>query len=558
MAVESEGDRSRSGRLLHTVVGLLAAVVLAGAALLVYLGMAGGQAETLQVRIAEQRSLAADALRALGDLGLVDAGVPARLRAIADRAMAARGSLETAVAADPPREAASAAVASVVAAWEAVAARVDDLQRAAAEAAAQGPDGAARTRVRGDVSKAATGVLAGIDGVREGLDRLSAGADRPGAMRLGTVTLGSAEVATALGFIAALLVVATVAGLRLARARGQVLENDVARTERAAARMAQEVAPLADGDLRVRVSVGDPVLGGLGRSLNDAVAALRDLALPVRGGGDTVLSRARRLGEATAGLTEDAGETLAQLQASTTPATEAAAILQDAVARAQQLGELSQRVTQALEDLGRVTERAAGGLPRMRLELEDAARRVDRLSASVGQVDDAVELMEDIADQANVLALNADLHSASLGAGGQALGLLVERARQLDQVARDSARQMGACARTVLGDAGGAREAIARSLQEWDEAARAANAIVQALVPVRQAATQGADVHRSLVERVQQGAQGLGRVQDGLAQLQRALEGLAASTRDAAGSGAVLADAAADLRRAVTALQLPG
>jgi methyl-accepting chemotaxis protein len=321
--------------------------------------------------------------------------------------------------------------------------------------------------------------------------------------------------------------------------------------------MAQEVASLGDGDLRARVSTGDPVLGGLGRSLNDAVAALRDLALPVRRGADAILSRARQLGEAAAGLTDTAGETLPALQAPTTSATEAAATLQDAVARSQQLGELWQRLGQALGDLGRVAERAVNGLPRMRRELEEASRHIDRLCASVGQVDDAVELMEDIAEQANVLALNADLHSASIGAGGQAFGLLVERGRQLDEVARDSARQMGVCARTVLGDAGAAREAIAHSLQEWAEAARAADAIVQTVGPVQQVAAQGIDAHRSLAERVEQGAQGLGGLQQGLARLRPVLEDLAASTRDARGSVAVLIDAAADLRRSVAALQLP-
>jgi methyl-accepting chemotaxis protein len=270
-----------------------------------------------------------------------------------------------------------------------------------------------------------------------------------------------------------------------------------------------------------------------------------------------VLSRARRLGEATAGLTGGAGETLAALHASNAAVTEATAILQDVMTRSRQLGDLSQRVAQALDDLERTAERAAGGLPRVRLELEDAARRTERLVASVGQVDDAVELMEDIADQANVLALNADLHSAGLGAGGQAMGLLVERARQLDEVARDSARQMGACARTVLADAGTARDAIARALQEWQEAVRLADAIAQALGPARQAASQGIDANRSLGERVEQGARRLGGLEDGLAQLRVVLDGLAGSIRDAASSGAVLSDAAADLRRSVTALQLP-
>jgi methyl-accepting chemotaxis protein len=556
MASESEADRSSSGRWLHAAVGLLAAVVLAGAALLVYLGMVGQQTEALQTRIAEQRALVADALRAVGELAAADNAVPVHLRGVADRARAARGALVAALAAGPARQAA-AAVEAVESAWSNVVGKVDDLQRASAELASQGPESAGRAKARGEVSKAAAAVLAGLDEVREGLDLLSAGTDRPGTARFGSVTLGAGEIATALGFVAALLVAVAVAGLRLARVRAQQMAHEVARTERAVARMAQELAPLAEGDLRVRVSEGDPVLGGLGRSLNDSVAALRDLASPVRGGADALLSRARRMGEGAAGLTDAVGGVVAGLQGPATSASEATAILQDAVARAQQRCELAQRLGQALEDVGRLTERAAGGLPRTRLELEDAARRVGRLSASVGQVDDAVELMEDIADQANVLALNADLHSASLGAGGQALGLLVERARQLDEVARDSARQMGACARTVLGDAGAARESIARALQEWDEAARAADTVVQTLEPARQAAAQGIDADRSLAERLEHGAQGLGGLREGLAQLQRALDDLAASTRDAGGSATVLVDAAADLRRAVAALQLP-
>jgi methyl-accepting chemotaxis protein len=557
MALESEGDRSGSGRLLHAVVGLLAAVVLAGAALLVYLGMTGEQAEALQGGLRDQRSLTAEVLRAMGDLAVADASVPPRLRAVADRVRAARGSLQAAASAAHLAEASAATVEGVEAAWTTVSARLDDLQRAASDLASQGGEGPARAKARADVSKAASAALAGLDEVRGGLDRLSAAAERPGAVRVGTLTLASAEITTALGFVAALLVVVAIAGLRLARARAQQLEHDAASTERAAARMAQEIAPLAEGDLRVRVSVGDPALGALGRSLNDTVAALRDIGLPLRGGAETVLSRARRLGEATAGLTGTAGETLAALHASDAAVAEATGILQDAMTRSRQLGDASQRVTQALDDLERTAERAAGGLPRVRLELEDATRRVERLLASVGQVDDAVELMEDIADQANVLALNADLHAASLGAGGQALGLLVERARQLDEVARDSARQMGACARTVLADAGTARDAIARALQEWQEAVRLADAIGQALGPARQAATQGIDANRSLGERVEQGAGRLGGLADGLAQLRVVLDGLAGSIRDAASSGAVLTDAAADLRRAVTALHLP-
>ncbi len=253
MALESEGDRSGSGRLLHAVVGLLAAVVLAGAALLVYLGMTGEKAEALQGSLRDQRSMTAEVLRAMGDLAVADAGVPPRLRAVADRVRAARGSFQAAASAAHLAEASAATVEGVEAAWAAVSARLDDLQRATSDLASQGGEGPARSKARADVSKAASAALAGLDEVRSGLDRFSAAAERPGVVRLGTVTLAPAEITTAIGFVSALLVVVAIGGLRLARARAQQMEHDGARTDRAAARMAQELAPLADGDLRVRV-----------------------------------------------------------------------------------------------------------------------------------------------------------------------------------------------------------------------------------------------------------------------------------------------------------------
>jgi len=237
------------------------------------------------------------------------------------------------------------------------------------------------------------------------------------------------------------------------------VEDDAAhgRDRSAVLNLLEEVQPVAVGDLSVTVTVTGDITRGLAEAINGAVERMRLLVVRARESAAQVGSAARVARGTTRELLETAGYQEQQLET-------AAAIgdgLVEAMARI--AASAAECQTQAERALGLAVRQqatirgVAGALDATRDALREATQRLKRVGEGCQEAGNLVGFIDDIADQANILALNAAIQTS---VGGHAEKGSAPVADEVQRVAERFAHATRQIEPMVEGIQSAAREAM--------------------------------------------------------------------------------------------------
>ena len=118
----------------------------------------------------------------------------------------------------------------------------------------------------------------------------------------------------------------------------------------------------------------------------------------------------------------------------------------------------------------------------IRGQIQETSKRIKRLGESSQQIGEIVELISDITEHTQVLALNAAIQAASAGEAGRGFTVVAEEVQRLAERSAEATRQIAAIVKTIQTDTLDAVGAMERSTQGVVEGARLSDAAGQALV----------------------------------------------------------------------------
>ncbi|MGB3916116.1 methyl-accepting chemotaxis protein [Thiothrix litoralis] len=234
--------------------------------------------------------------------------------------------------------------------------------------------------------------------------------------------------------------------------------GDARQQQQAVLRLLDEMSSLADGDLTMRATVTEDVTGAIADAVNYAVDALQ--ALVVRMG-----MTSQRL----TGFAQDAETRVNSLAGSTSKQAKEIAVVTSAIATmTKSIQKVSRNASSSAEvarksldisQAGAQTVRATiADMGAIREKIQATSKRLKRLGESSQEVGDIVRLMNDIAEQTNILALNASIQTsatqASSGNGNTNKGFrrLADEMQQLAQQAAEASRKIDVLIRTMQAD----------------------------------------------------------------------------------------------------------
>jgi len=216
-----------------------------------------------------------------------------------------------------------------------------------------------------------------------------------------------------------------------------------------------------EGDLTMQLQVNSTdEVGMLTEGVNRLVSKLREIISDMYDqAGHVAISSCRTM----AGIEKLAAAIFEQkeLAASVAVASEEmSATLNDVAATTAKASALSQQVDASAASGRNVVEETAKSIDQIKAGVEETLGVMGRLEKSSAQIGEIVGLIEDVADQTNLLALNAAIEAARAGEAGRGFAVVADEVKNLSGKTSASTQQIAAIIKAIQSDISAAMKSI--------------------------------------------------------------------------------------------------
>ncbi len=342
---------------------------------------------------------------------------------------------------------------------------------------------------------------------------------------------------------------------QLRGAATQRAENE--RNQQAILKLLDEMASLADGDLTVQATVSEDITGAIADSVNYAVEALRKLVTTINQSAIQVDSAARQSQSLAAHLGKASSAQTKQIASATESIAAMAASTEEVSGNAERASDVARHSVDVAHKGGEAVRRTIDGMNAIRETIQETSKRIKRLGESSQEIGNIVELISDIAEQTNILALNASIQASMAGEAGRGFAVVADEVQRLAERAATATKQIEVLVRTIQSDTNEAVVSMERSTTDVVGGALLAENAGSALGEIEQVSNQIA----SLVQNISGSARSQSLAAQNIARNTQVLREISVQTSDATSATAQaivkLADLAAALRKSVAGFRLP-
>ncbi|MEW6445001.1 MAG: methyl-accepting chemotaxis protein [Pseudomonadota bacterium] len=368
---------------------------------------------------------------------------------------------------------------------------------------------------------------------------------------------------TILGYVSATatlvaLILLGVVLVRQARRREADSRAQNERNQQAILRLLDEMMNLAEGDLSRHATVTEDITGAIADSVNYSIDALRDLVATIQRTAAQVGGAAEASQATSMRLSEASQEQAVRIERASEAVSLIAAKVGEVADGARESASVAESSVDVAHKGGEAVRQTIQGMESIREQIQDTSKRLKRLGESSQEIGDIVGLITDIADQTNILALNAAIQAAMAGEAGRGFAVVADEVQRLAERVANATKQIESLVKTIQSDTHEAMLSMEQTTTNVVGGAQVAENAGRSLEEIE-------TVSATLAQRIQAIAQA---AQDQLAEAARIRETMHAiseqtahtanDTQEAARKIGQLNDLASDLRTSVSGFKLPG
>ncbi|WP_185268049.1 methyl-accepting chemotaxis protein [Halopseudomonas xiamenensis] len=368
---------------------------------------------------------------------------------------------------------------------------------------------------------------------------------------------------TLLGYLLGIIALGSILliGVQMTRETRQRLAETAATNERnqaAILRLLDEIADLADGDLTAEATVTEDFTGAIADSINYSIDQLRALVETINHTALQVAAAAQET-QGTAMHLAEASEHQAQEIAGASAAVNEMAVSIDQVsANAAESAAVAERSVAIANKGNEVVQSTIAGMDVIREQIQDTSKRIKRLGESSQEIGDIVSLINDIADQTNILALNAAIQASMAGDAGRGFAVVADEVQRLAERSSAATKQIEALVKTIQTDTNEAVISMEQTTSEVVSGARLTQDAGVALEEIEKVSTSLAALIQNISNAARQQASSAGHISNTMNVIQEITSQTSAGTTTTARSIGELATLAESMRQSVDGFTLPG
>ena len=341
-----------------------------------------------------------------------------------------------------------------------------------------------------------------------------------------------------------------------ARVRAFESEQENKRNQEAILRLLNEMGNLADGDLTVQASVTEDVTGAIADSINFTIEELRTLVRGINSATDQVAKATTDAQAISNRLYEASQRQNKEIQQASASVLQMAQSINEVSQTAAQSARVAQQSLAAAEKGGQAVHNQIAGMNEIRSQIQDTAKRIKRLGESSLEIGEIVELISDITEQTNVLALNAAIQAASAGEAGRGFTVVAEEVQRLAERSGEATKQIEAIVKTIQADTQDAVAAMEKSTVGVVEGTKLSDAAGQALDEIRKVSRELAELIGGISAQTQKQSASVSDVTRGMQGILKITEETTEGTKQTNVSIGQLSRLAAELRSSVAGFKV--
>lgn len=335
------------------------------------------------------------------------------------------------------------------------------------------------------------------------------------------------------------------------------LQDEYDRNQNAILRLLDEIADLADGDLRSYATVSEDFTGAIADSINFAIDQLRDLVSRIHETSQEVARYTQDTQTITKQLASASDHQANEIAGASAAIYEIVSSIDQVSANASESAVVAERSVKIATNGAHVVNRSIEGMDTIREQIQETSKRIKRLGESSQEIGNIVSLINDIADQTNILALNAAIQASMAGEAGRGFAVVADEVQRLAERSASATKQIETLVKTIQTDTNEAVISMEHTTSEVVRGANLAKDAGVALDEIQSVSNSLAKLISNISNASKLQSSSASQIADTMNVVQEITTQTTTATFDTARSVSELATMAESLRESVSDFKLP-
>jgi methyl-accepting chemotaxis protein len=254
------------------------------------------------------------------------------------------------------------------------------------------------------------------------------------------------------------------------------------------------VSQIARGDLTLRGRVTNDALGNVVDSVNYMLDNFCKVLERVRKAAIDVQSSANEILIASEEMSSGAIQQDQEITNTSSAVEELTVSMKQVSNNAEASAEAARRALDAAEQGNRAVHDTLEGMQRIRSSVQATAKRIKALGDRSLEISEIVNVINDITEQTNLLALNAAIEAARAGEAGRGFAVVADEVRKLAEHSRNATKDIAALIKAIQAETNDAVVVMEEGTKEVEIGAKLADQAGKALEAISNVVRQSAEL----------------------------------------------------------------
>lgn len=322
-------------------------------------------------------------------------------------------------------------------------------------------------------------------------------------------------------------------------------------------RLLDELENLADGDLTIRATVGEDIIGAIAESVNYAINALKKLVLTINDTAVQVSISAQGVQSTVKELASASEKQAKEIIGATTAIHAMAASVEHVSSNASESAQVAEDSVNTAKNGVMIVQSTILGMEKIKEQIQGTAKQVKRLGESSQEIGDIISLIDEITDQTNILALNAAIQAAMAGEEGRGFSVIAEEIQRLAERSSQATKKIEHLVRAIQNDTKDTVKSMEQTTSEVVQGALLAQDAGVALGKIENVSSHLAKLIAKISHEAHQQADTASEISKTMGIIQKITAQTTSGTLATATAISQLTELALELRNSVAGFKLP-